>query len=119
MPLRCYEFIFTFAAQKTSCKYLNTSHLTFTSSFARLHIPLILTFSAHLIASHLISHSLQSLFVLLPVDMNATRTPIQSRHIHKNISCSFFFVVVVAHPMETFNDENREMFIRYSAEEEK
>lgn len=38
MPLRCHEFIFTFAAQKTSCKYLNTSHLTFTSSPARRHI---------------------------------------------------------------------------------
>lgn len=57
--------------------------------------------------------------------MNAKRTPIQPRSIHINISCSAFVgaivvvvVVFVVYPKEAFNDENREMFIRYSAEDE-
>lgn len=55
--------------------------------------------------------------------MNARRTPIQPRPIHINISCSSFVAaivvfVVVVYPMEAFNDENREIFIRYSAEDE-
>lgn len=46
------------------------------------------SFSAHLITRHF-------LFVLLLVDMNATRTPIQSRPIHMSISCSVSFSLLL------------------------
>lgn len=43
-----------------------------------------------------------------------TNTNSITSHSYEHIVFRLFFVVVVVYPIETFNDENREMFIRYS-----
>lgn len=83
IPLRCYEFLFSvneivFAAQKTSCKYLNTLHLTFTSSpVCSFSLILLLFLFVGMCVTVVISSH-----VRLYVDMNARRERAhQSNHI--------------------------------------